>query len=182
MDEAAYITHMKGQRASKDQFFKEHVQSPISHHDQAAFSGLQYFPVNPAFRFELALTLLANPEKFESADSAGNIREFYRFGKFPLTVNGQDVILHAYKSDLAEERIFIPFKDTTNGNETYGAGRYIDLEEAHDKTPTGNWVLDFNKAYNPFCAYNHDYACALTPYENHLKVSISAGEKVLHSD
>jgi hypothetical protein len=63
-----------------------------------------------------------------------------------------------------------------------GAGRYLDLEEAHDKTPIGNWVLDFNKAYNPFCAYNHDYACALTPFENHLKVAIPVGEKVLHAD
>ena len=182
MDEATYIEKMEELRASKDRFFKEHVQSPIPSHDQAAFSGLQYFPVDPAFRMELALTVLATPEKFESADSAGNIREFYRYGKFLLTIDGQDVTLHAYKSDLAEERLFIPFKDTTNGNDTYGAGRYLDLEDAPDKTPTGNWVLDFNKAYNPFCAYNHNYACALTPYENHLKVSIPAGEKVLHSD
>ncbi len=182
MDEETYIKKLEEQRVSKDRFFKEHVQSPIPSHDQATFSGLQYFPVDLAFRMELALTVLATPEKFESADSAGNVREFYRFGKFQFTVDGQESVLHAYKSDLTEERLFVPFKDATNGHDTYGAGRYLDLDETLDKTPTGAWILDFNNAYNPYCAYNHQFACALTPFENHLKVSIPAGEKVLHSD
>ena len=182
MDVEKYIEQIQNQRASKDQFFKEHLQSPIPSAEQPTFSGLQYFPIDPAFRFELTLNLLPTPEKFESADSAGNPRQFYRFGTFSFIIEGCEGTLHAYKSDLSEERLFIPFKDTTNGKETYGAGRYLDLEDAHDKTPEGAWIIDFNKAYNPFCAYNHQYACAFTPFENHLKVSIPAGEKVLHSD
>ncbi|MHA1744739.1 MAG: DUF1684 domain-containing protein [Promethearchaeota archaeon] len=182
MNIETYIENIKEQRAGKDRFFKEHYQSPIPPQEQPSFSGLQYFSVDPAFRFELPLTLFETPEKFESADSAGNIREFYRFGKFQFNINDKDVILHAYKSDLSENRLFIPFKDATNGNgETYGAGRYLDMEEARDQTATGDWIVDFNKAYNPFCAYNHGYACALTPYENHLKISIRAGEKVPHN-
>jgi len=180
MDVDTYIEQMEDGRAEKNRFFKEHVQSPIPPEEQAAFSGLKYFPVDPALRFELKLTLFANPEKFESADSAGNQRLFFRFGEFRFNVNEQDVILHAYKSDLAETRLFVPFKDATNGNETYGAGRYLDMEEAHDKTTEGTWIVDFNKTYNPFCAYNHNFACPLTPYENHLKVPINAGEKALH--
>jgi uncharacterized protein (DUF1684 family) len=75
------------------------------------------------------------------------------------------------------ERLFILFKDATSGKETYGAGRYLDLEAERDHTPDGRWILDFNRAYNPWCVYSKDYTCPLVPRENWLEVAIPAGEK-----
>ncbi|MCD6176553.1 MAG: DUF1684 domain-containing protein, partial [Candidatus Cloacimonetes bacterium] len=106
----------------------------------------------------------------------GNMRDFLKWGKFTFEINNQYYILNAYKSDETETRLFIPFKDATSGKETYGAGRYIDLEEERDKI--GNkWILDFNFATNPWCAYSNNYVCPLIPFENILKVEIKAGEK-----
>ena len=81
---------------------------------------------------------------------------------------------------MDEERLFIPFKDATTGKETYPAGRYLDMESGTGQMPDGKWILDFNNAYNPWCAYSTDYACPLTPQENILEVEILAGEKYIH--
>lgn len=91
-------------------------------------------------------------------------------------MDGEAVSLTAYKSDMDEERLWVPFRDETNGAETYGAGRYLDLD-ADDRTDDSNWILDFNRAYSPFCAYNNAYECPLVPMENGLNVRIEAGEK-----
>lgn len=86
-------------------------------------------------------------------------------------------MLQAYKSDYLQESLFIPFRDITNGKETYSAGRYIDLDSVKHTIDKGKWILDFNRAYNPFCAYNSAYSCPFVPPENWLKVAIQAGEK-----
>ena len=172
-----YIQDIEANRHLKDDFFKNNDQSPIPDKERHHFSGLKYFPIDEKLQFELELKIHANCEDFESADSAGNIRKFYRFGEFHFHIDDHEVVLQAYKSDLKESGLFIPFKDLTNGTETYGAGKYLDLEEPHHKTPDGKWILDFNLAYNPYCAYNQNYACPLTPFENHLKIPIKAGEK-----
>ena len=85
--------------------------------------------------------------------------------------------LHAYKSAPDEERLFVPFRDKTSGEETYGAGRYLDLEPDEGLTAGGKWILDLNMAYNPWCAYSEDYACPFVPPENWLDLPIRAGEK-----
>jgi hypothetical protein len=175
-----YIKTLEENREAKNHFFKEHWQSPIEKDERKKFTEINYFPVDEKYRFELELLIHANPDQFESADSKGDVRQFYRFGEFHFKIEGQDAVLQAYKSDLSEPRLFIPFKDTTNGLDTYGAGRYMDLEDDHHKTQEGKWIFDFNLAYNPYCAYNHNYACPLTPFENHLKIAIKAGEKKYH--
>jgi len=109
-------------------------------------------------------------------DTGGNLREFLKWGKFTFNVNGKTCFLNAYKSEEAETRLFIPFKDATNGKETYGAGRYLDLYEERDYIED-RWILDFNIATNPWCAYSHNYVCPLIPSENILKVEIKTGEK-----
>ena len=101
-------------------------------------------------------------------------------GEFRFKVGDEECTLQAYKSDPREERLFIPFKDTTSGKETYGAGRYIDLELERDCTPEGRGILDFNKAYNPWCAYSKNYVCPFVPPENWFKEAIRAGEKRYH--
>jgi uncharacterized protein (DUF1684 family) len=83
----------------------------------------------------------------------------------------------AYKSSAEKGQLFIPFRDATSGRETYGAGRYLDLDPAWNRTAGGKWILDFNRAYNPWCAYTEAYTCPVVPKENWLSVPVRAGEK-----
>ncbi|MHA1920097.1 MAG: hypothetical protein DRH89_01290 [Candidatus Cloacimonadota bacterium] len=163
-------------RKQKDDFFKEHFQSPIPQEERNVFTKLNYFEVNIDYRFELELEEFAHKEKVKIEDTGGNLRDFLKWGKFSFEINGQTCILNAYKSDETETRLFIPFKDATSDKETYGAGRYIDLEERKDKMGS-KWILDFNFATNPWCAYSNNYVCPLIPFENILKVGVKAGEK-----
>jgi uncharacterized protein (DUF1684 family) len=105
------------------------------------------------------------------------MREFFRWGEFRFKIGDKDCTLQVYKSDPQEDRLFISFWDATSGKETYGAGRYLDLETGKHQTSEGKWILDFNRAYNPWCAYSKDYVCPFVPPENWLDVEVRAGEK-----
>jgi len=165
-------------RRMKDEFFGSgHPQSPIPPMELRKFKGLAYYPPDPAYRFELDLYEHREKKTLKIQDTKGAERLFIRWGEFRFKINGQDCKLQAYKSDPAEERLFVPFRDTTSGKETYGAGRYLDLEPERHQTPDGKWILDLNVAYNPWCAYSEAYACPFVPPENWLKVPIRAGEK-----
>jgi len=164
------------EREQKDIFFKRHAQSPIPFEYREHFKKLQYYPVNQNLRFELKLYEHADKETIQIEDTKGVIRQFIRWGEFRFKVENEQCTLQAYKSNPYEERLFIPFRDSTNGKETYGAGRYIDLDSS-DRTENGDWILDFNKAYSPWCAYSENYACPFVPPENWLKIPIYAGEK-----
>jgi len=167
------------ERKMKDRSFAENWQSPIPQEDRSKFNGLSYYSPDPSYRFELKLNEHNNKKTVQIEDTGGNIRNFICWGEFRFKINNEKCILQAYKSDPGEERLFIPFRDTTSGKETYGAGRYIDIEYGKDLTPEGKWILDFNKAYNPWCAYSKNYVCPFVPPENWLKVSILAGEKII---
>ena len=164
------------ERKEKDIFFATHWQSPISPEERSKFKGLRYYPPNPELKFELELHEHSNKEIIQIEDTKGNIREFLRWREFRFKIKNKECVLQAYKSDPEEDRLFIPFRDATSGKETYGAGRYLDLDEK-DRTEKGKWILDFNRAYNPWCAYNENYACPFVPPENWLDVPIEAGEK-----
>ncbi|MFB6204440.1 MAG: DUF1684 domain-containing protein [Candidatus Nanohaloarchaea archaeon] len=168
--------HVKQERREKDDFLENHPRSPIPRDEREEFDGLDYFPLKEDFRFELELHEHDDKETRVIGTSTGGEREYTRWGEFRFEIGGEEYVLQAYKSDPDEERLWIPFKDETNGEETYGMGRYLDLEEKRG----GKWVLDFNQAYNPFCAYSENYECALIPQENHLDVRIEAGEKSYH--
>ncbi|MHA1520029.1 MAG: DUF1684 domain-containing protein [Promethearchaeota archaeon] len=180
MVDQSYKESVLTSRQEKDRFFQSSGHSPIPSDEREKFAGLKYFPINPDYRYELEIKIHPKAESFDSSDSGGNVRKFYRYGEFHFIIGGESYILQAYKSSLKETGLFVPFKDSSNGDETYGAGRYLDLDEDWDKTPDGKYILDFNFAYSPYCAYNHGYACALTPFENHLQVTIPAGEKSYH--
>ena len=165
------------ERKGKDWFFAVHGQSPIPQGERAKFKGLVYYPPNADYRFELELHEHHDKKRLQIEDTGGNMRDFLRWAEFRFTIGEEECTLQAYKSDPREERLFIPFKDATSGKETYGAGRYIDLELDRDCTPEGKWILDFNKAYNPWCAYSKNYVCPFVPPENWLKVLMRAGEK-----
>lgn len=167
------------ERREKDLFFRDHPQSPISHGGREGFSGLVYYPVNPELAFALGLHEHSEKRRIAVSDNRGNVQEFIRWGEFRFEVNVRQVTLQAYKSEPGEERLWVPFRDGTSGKETYGAGRYLDLEGSQ-RRPDGRWVLDFNRAYNPFCAYSENYVCPFIPPENWLDVAIEAGEKSYH--
>ncbi|RLI36084.1 hypothetical protein DRO55_04210 [Candidatus Bathyarchaeota archaeon] len=177
MEVSDWKAAIERERRRKDLFFKLHPESPIPPEDRARFTGLDYYPPDPKYKFVAELHEYRDKEKLRMVYTRGGEREFIRWGEFRLKIDGKDVILHAYKSDPKEDRLFIPFRDLTSGKETYGAGRYIDLDGEVDRTPDGKWILDFNKAYNPWCAYNEAYTCPLVPIENWLRVPIYAGEK-----
>lgn len=163
---------LKEFRKRKDEFFKTGHESPIPIQEQHSFSGLKYFPEDPNLRFLLDLERLPE-ESIEFTTSTGEKRQFTKIGKLKFSINGQPATLILYQADSAS--YFLPFRDATSGAETYSAGRYVEVVQKD-----GKFELDFNYAYNPYCAYSVGYSCPLPPPENWLKVSIRAGEKSYH--
>jgi len=169
---------LKMARRAKDEFFgSDHPQSPIPPMERQKFKWLAYYPPDPEYRFELDLHEHKEKKRLKVQDTKGGERELIRWGEFRFKISGKDCKLQAYKSNPAEERLFIPFRDATSGKETYGAGRYLDLEPERHRTADGKWIVDFNVAYNPWCAYSDAYVCPFVPPENWLEVPILAGEK-----
>ncbi len=158
-------------RAHKDEFFGSNRRSPLPRHLRSDFEGLKYF--EPAANLDLLLDFEPEePTGVEIATSDGQMRTYYRSGKIRFEVEGEPVELTLLRTP-GHPGYFLPFRDATSGNESYGAGRYLDLEDPID----GKVHVDFNLAYNPYCAYSDDYSCALPPHENWLSVPIRAGEK-----
>jgi hypothetical protein len=164
-------------RQHKDEYFAEDPHSPIPDEDRDAFDGLDYFDPDPDYRYEVELDEYDDRETITIATTTEGEREYLVWGSFTFTVDGEEVSLDAYRSEPDEHRLWVPFRDETNGEETYGAGRYLDLDDPDDRTADGAWVLDFNYAYNPFCVYNDRYECPLVPMENWLDVPVPAGER-----
>jgi uncharacterized protein len=164
-------------RQNRDRTFRSGTESPIPAKDKGRFQGLAYFPVNPALRFRLKLNRYPAPLRIRLTTNTGEIREGLRYGFFEFTVDGTTCRLQAYRmegdEDPAHPYLFVPFKDATTGKESYEAGRYLDLPE----NTSGIYDLDFNQAYNPYCAYGGDFSCPVPPDENRLAVAITAGEK-----
>jgi uncharacterized protein (DUF1684 family) len=167
------MTELEQFRAQKDAFFKTHPDSPLTPEQQATFAGLRYFPENPELRFVLRIEEFAEKDTIVMQTSSGDERQYMRYGRLHFAVDGQDVALTLY-ADEHSDTFFLPFVDALRGRETYGAGRYLDPEPLDD----GQFLIDFNLAYNPYCAYNDDWSCPLTPIENWLRVPIRAGEKL----
>jgi len=174
-----YVKSVEFLRREKDHYFREDPYSPIPPRIRASFHGLDYFPVDGAYRLRVRLNRYPEAKPVILATSKGVPREMVRFGYFEFEVNGVPQRLDVYKArpmpghHLEETSLFVPFRDATSGKETYGAARYLDLEE----NPSGEYILDFNMAYNPYCAYSEDYICPFPPRENWLTAPIRAGEK-----
>ena len=174
----SYEEAIGGFRAEKDAFFASHAQSPIPEADRAAFTGLPYYELDPDWRFE-DLRLEAydgdQPADFQIPTSDGRLRPAHRAGVLRFERDGDRHALTAYTFDGGDDQsLFVPFLDATSGKETYGAGRYLDLEIEDD----GTYSLDFNLAYHPSCVYDPKYSCPLTPAENRLPMRIEAGERL----
>lgn len=169
-------------RAQKDDFFQHDWQSPLEADQRKGFTGLKYFEENPALRLTIPIEPHADQTIVTMQTSTGSVREYMKYGQFSFEIDGAVATLQVYR-DLDGEYFFLPFVDATAPADTYGAGRYLDIEPNAD----GTFTIDFNYAYNPYCAYNEPYevnpnaiqrwSCPLPPRENHLKVRIEAGEK-----
>ena len=162
-------------RAEKDASFRRDDASPIPEAQRASFQGLRYFDLNPRLRVPAALT--ESPQStqvIEMDTTAGNRDRFRVIGRLEFTLEGEKRTLTAFVPETATDarRLFVPFGDLTNRKETYGGGRYLDLE----RSSIGVYDLDFNRAYNPFCVYDVRYECPLPPRENRLPIEIRAGE------
>ena len=168
--ESFYIDTLEADRVEKDRFFRSSPHSPIT--DRVSFTGLDYYPPDPAYRYTLKINQADEPEPLMFQTNTGDERIYDRIGTIEFEVEGQPASLALYKSDHHDE-LFLPFRDATSGHETYGAGRYLEPE----LLANGEVVVDFNLAYNPFCAYSSDYSCPLPPFENHLGIAVRAGEK-----
>ena len=164
-------------RKGKDGFYQTSEDSPIPRDQRHLFLGLKYFVPAPSFRFETKLERYEGPEIVTMSTSKGTLQRFHRIGFFQLEIESKTVKVQAYRSAEREDsEVFVPFRDMTSGKESYGSARYLDLEERPDE----NYVLDFNYAYNPYCAYSEDYICPLPPKENWLEAMIPAGEMKYH--
>jgi uncharacterized protein len=167
------MSDLENFRKEKDAFFLHDDQSPLTAQQRREFRGLHYFPENLALRLELLLERVAKPEQVILATSTGDEREYWQAGQIRFQVAGQAVVLEIYEDHYG---FFLPFVDATAPAETYGAGRYLEPHEIRGDV----LYVDFNLAYNPYCAYNERWSCPLPPAANRLQVRIEAGEKKFH--
>jgi uncharacterized protein (DUF1684 family) len=144
--------------------------------EKKAFEHLLYFSPDRKYAVDARIERFADPDEVEMLTSRSLIKTFYRYAKIRFELGGTALELSAFKSALSgdgSQRLFIPFSDATSGEETYGAGRFLSIDE-----PAGDrFVLDFNRTYNPLCSYSPAYNCTVPPKENRLAVRILAGEK-----
>ena len=174
-DDSLYLKALADARAEKDRFFAEDAGSPIPATKRAELLPLRYFPPDPAYSVPAVLRLQEKRDVFEIPTSTGQLRKMQRVGVLEFTLDGLPLSLGAFVEDGTTRisELFVPFADKTTGTDTYPAGRYLDLRP----TTTGYYTVDFNQAYNPYCAYNDTYDCPYPPQSNRLEVAVRAGEK-----
>jgi uncharacterized protein len=170
-----YAAKIATDRAAKDSAFAA-GDDPIPRPNHAAFLPLAYFPIDPDYNVSASLKEVNDPTIIEMPTSAGGIDKFRRVGTLEFVLKSQPMKLTAFVAASARtiDRLFVPFTDLTTGTETYSAGRYLDL----DRTPTGFYNIDFNRAYIPYCYYNPTYECPYPPRENRLQLPVRAGERM----
>lgn len=165
------------QKLNKD--FLDVEESPLSEEDRATFKGLEFFPINEKYIVQAEFIRTPYESPFAMATSTDRKSIYLKYGELSFTIEGKFFILNVYQNQRLlsdpeyKDYLFVPFTDLTNGNETYEVGRYLDLS-----IPKSNTImLNFNEAYNPYCAYSGNYSCPIPPEENHLEIEIKAGVK-----
>ena len=173
--EQDYVTQIQVAREAKDNAFRDQPNEPIPPAKVKDFLPLKYFPPDPEYVVPAALNPSTERVVVEMPTSQGKIRKHQRVGVLEFTLKGQPLTLGAFvEAGAGLNRLFVPFSDMTSGTETYAAGRYLEL----DRTSSGVYTIDFNKAYNPYCYYNADFDCPYPPRESRLPLPIRAGERL----
>jgi uncharacterized protein (DUF1684 family) len=162
-------------RAEKERFMRS-AESPVPQEKRGSFPPLAYFPIDPAYRVPASLSVARGNDVLQIPTSTGQRRDMRRIGTLRFILQNRELTLTAFMDANENDmrRLFVPFGDLTNGPETYPGGRYLDLE----RTASGAYDLDFNRAYHPFCVYNPAYDCPYPPRENRLPIPLRAGEKL----
>jgi uncharacterized protein (DUF1684 family) len=179
-----YVASVKQFHAGWDATMRDPRQSPLKPTERARFHGISWFPIQSSYRVTTRFTQMPGKQTLTMRTSSGETVSYVRVGVLTFTLKGQPCRLNAYQTAqpaTSEERdadtLFIPFTDATSGHESYGGGRYIEVPRGKANTIT----LDFNLAYNPYCAYTTGYSCPIPPQENHLSIAVKAGARAYRS-
>ncbi len=162
-------------REKREKFFKEDSHSPLREKDKKEFRGLHYYPIDLSYSMVVPVVrypVEPKPLYVNLLTNKGVEKKYVKYGRFKFRWTGKEYALQIYRP-LGGGELFLPFKDKTSETETYPNGRYLVIEEM----PEGGVLIDFNRAYNPFCEYNERYTCTYAPEENWLGIPIRAGEK-----
>jgi len=183
-----YLQELENYRKQIDSTFRYSPDSPFKRDTTVKFTGLKYFDVNPDFVFKSKLYKYAIPEIVIVLGTKGEKRTQIKYGYFQFTYKGKTYKINVYKypesvikngKEYLRNYLAVWFRDLTTGDETYEVGRYLDVEE-ESPDPDFLYTLDFNKAYNPYCAYTPLYSCAIPRDEDFINLRIEAGEKKYH--
>jgi len=160
-------------------FYDNDKTTPLSKEEKRAFEGIHFFPIDTTYIVKAHFERLKNQEKFQMPTTGENEPWYIKYAKINFELNNKKHELIVYQNldllneDGYEDYLFLPFLDETNGEETYGGGRYLDVENPHSDT----LVLNFNLAYHPYCAYAAGYSCPIVPLENFVETRIESGVK-----
>ncbi|WP_324721823.1 DUF1684 domain-containing protein [Salinimicrobium sp. HB62] len=159
--------------------FKDPAESPLPKEEREQFAGLEFFSFDPAFKVTAEFLRTPNEVPFAMPTTSEKMKMYVKYGELYFNLKGKEFKLNVYQSlslsqtEEYKDYLFLPFTDLTNGEATYSGGRYLDMT-----IPTEKYIeLDFNKAYNPYCAYSGGYSCPIPPKENHLEIAVNAGVK-----
>ncbi len=159
--------------------YADSATSPLTPEDLATFKSLDFYPIKEKYRVVAKFTKTPDAVPFKMQTTTDRAPEYVKYGEVEFILKGKNIKVNIYqslrlrKTEKYKDYLFLPFRDLTSGKTSYGGGRYVDL-----KIPEGDtMIIDFNKAYNPYCAYNHKYSCVIPPPENFIKVKIKAGVK-----
>ncbi len=172
---ADYTEELEFERSMKDRFMAHHAESPFVAESVPGFHGLPYFPIDPSYVVKGRLLRRPSPEEAYLRTNRDGQAVMRYLGEVKFRLLGRGLSLRVYHAgEGVGTSVFVPFRDATSGGETYGPGRYLTLE----LNETDEYDLDFNRAFNPYCAYTDAYECGFPPSENDLPVPVRAGEKV----
>lgn len=178
-DNSVYLAQLHKFRSEKNRAFRQSEESPMAAAQKAQFDSLKYYPGDAAFVPHADISRTEKPDTTLLRMSDNKAEKYLNWGVVKFSINNSPQQLRVYlKATGRDSTLFIPFTDLTNGRETYGGGRYLDAIRPKLNEP--EITLDFNRAYNPYCAYNNEYSCPVPPAENRLQVAIPAGEKSFH--
>lgn len=172
-DLSPYAKRVMRYRDSSSAMFLSGANGVLLKSDLTPTGKLPFFPPDEVFRVPANFEPIENGEVIKMQTSTNEPREYKRHGTLSFSLGDADLQLTLYQDIEQPDYLFCPFKDLTNAKSTYGAGRFLDFTMSDLASP----ILDFNYAYNPYCAYNPDYSCPIPPAENHLQVPIPSGEK-----
>ena len=179
-----YVKEIKAERLSKDSTFLIEKESPLSPEQIAAFTSLNYFPINETYVVEARIETFDDDQIIQMKTSTDRLPDYKVYGYVYFEIENETHRLTAYQSiklqddSIYKNYLFLPFTDNNSTITTYGGGRYIDFQIPEGDT----FTLDFNKAYNPYCAYNHKWSCVIPPRENAMTIAINAGEKLYSNE